>query len=315
MKIRLIGEERKTKVLKPPAFGCLAEIPSINITRGCSFSCIYCYARGFTSAPPKGEVYYYRNLPEVLEREIEARSRRGRLPRWVTFSTASDPFQPFEETLRVAYEVMKGLLRRGVGVSFLTKGYIPDEFIGLFSSHRERVKARIGLVSLDDRYRDLFEPYSAPPAKRLNNIKRLMEAGIEVAVRMDPLIPGVTDRKEGVVELMGQISRMGVKEVSVSYLVMRPSLRGQILRELPADVARAILKPYHGQPYERVITSAKTRLLPKAVRERGYRMVKALARAFGLGCHVCGCKNPDLPWEFCNPWVERGEMERQLRLL
>ncbi len=313
--MRLIGEDRKTRVLKPPAFGCLADIPSINITRGCAFSCVYCYARGFTNAPPKGEVYYYRNLPEVLEREVEARSRRGRFPRWVTFSTASDPFQPFEETLRIAYEVMEGLLRKGVGISFLTKGHIPDEFIGLFSSYRERVKARIGLVCLETRYRDLFEPYSAPPQERLDNIRRLKEAGIDVAVRIDPVIPGVTDGREAMEGLIREVSTVGVREVSVSYLVMRPFLTGQLLRELPPRMARTVLRFYHRQPYQRVITSAKTRLLPKALRKRGYRMVKALAKAYGLDCHICGCKNPDLEWEFCNPWVEIGEVERQLRLL
>lgn len=313
--MRPIGEERKTRVLKPPAFGCLSKIPSINITKGCAFSCVYCYARGFTNAPPDGEVYYYRNLLDILERELEARSRRGRLPEWVTFSTASDPFQPFEETLKLAYEVMEGLLRRGVGISFLTKGYIPDEFVGLFSSYRDRVKARIGLVSIEASYRDLFEPRSAPPEKRLDNIRRLKEAGIDVAVRMDPIIPGITDGIEGVEGLLKEVSRTGVKEVSASYLVMRPFLRGQMFRGLPVEMARGILRSYHGQPYQRVITSAKTRLLPKELRERGYRMVKTLARAYGLECHICGCKNPDLKWEFCNPWVERKEMERQLRLL
>ena len=312
--MKLLREERKTPVLKPPSFGCLSTIPSINITRGCAFQCVYCYARGFTSAPPKGKVYYYHNLPDLVERELERRSKRGRLPVWVTFSTSSDPFQPFDETLSIAYRVMETLLKRGIGISFLTKGHIPDEFIHLFSRHRSKVRARIGLTSLDERYRDLFEPFSALPLKRMENMAKLKEVGIDVALRMDPLIPGVTDRVEVVEGLLGEVSRIGIGEVSASYLVMRPYLTGQLWRELPKAVAGRILKAYQGQPYQRVITSARTRLLPRDLREEGYRRVKGICLALGMRCHICGCKNPDLPWEFCNPWA-LGDGERQLRLL
>ena len=88
--VRIIKEKRKSSLLKTPAFGCLKDTPSINLTRGCIHSCVYCYARGFSDAPPPGEVHLlYENLPEVLERELD---RKRKLPSWVSFSTASDPF-------------------------------------------------------------------------------------------------------------------------------------------------------------------------------------------------------------------------------
>ncbi len=73
--VKLIKEKRKTHILKPPAFGCLNGIPAINITKGCFHSCVYCYARGFTDAPPRGEVHLYETLPEMLERELERKRR------------------------------------------------------------------------------------------------------------------------------------------------------------------------------------------------------------------------------------------------
>jgi len=306
-RIRLIKEERKAPILKPPVFGCLKDTPSINITRGCAFSCVYCYARGFTNAPPGGEVYYYSNLLELLERELERKARRRRLPRWVTFSTASDPFQPFEETQHITYRVMEGLLKMGVGISFLTKGYIPQGFIHLFGSYPHLVKARIGLVSLREGYQQLYEPLSAPPPERLENIRHLIEIGVDTVVRIDPVIPGVTDSEDDIGLLMGRLSEVGIKEVSVSYLILRPSIVGQFFRGLSFKMARDVLRLYHGQPYQQVITSAYTQLLPRGLRERGYRMIKGVASHFRLDCHICGCKNPDLRWDYCNPWVDLKE--------
>lgn len=82
---------------------------------------------------------------------------------------------------------------------------------------------------------------------------------------------------------------------------MRPFLAGQFLRELPFKLARTILRLYHSQQYQRVITSAKTRLLPKGLRERGYRMIRDVAEKYKIACLLCGRKNPDMKWEFCSP--------------
>ncbi len=65
---------RKSKGLTKADFGCLKGIPTINVTRGCLFHCAYCYARGYSQAPPDGEVHLYINLPDLLQSEL-ARKR------------------------------------------------------------------------------------------------------------------------------------------------------------------------------------------------------------------------------------------------
>lgn len=303
--IKLIKERRKTAALKPPAFGCLKDTPAINITRGCFHSCVYCYARGFTDAPPKGEIYLYENLHEMLERELK---RKRKLPSWVSFSTASDAFQDIDEILKITYNVMKLLLERGIGVSFLTKGYIPSEFIELFRNSPYLIKARIGIVSLNEDYRRLFEPFSVHPIKRFSNIRNLINAGIDVSVRVDPIMPRITDLEESMEHMIKRLKAVGVTNISISHLVMRPSILNQFIKELPFKIAKDILKFYSGQPWQRVITSAKTRLLPKAMRIAQYRNIKNISKRYGIHCYICGCKNPDLPWEFCNPWVDGREV-------
>ncbi len=321
--VKLIKVNRKSQILKRSIFGCLKDTPSINITKGCMHSCIYCYARGFTDAPQKGEIYLYQNLPEILEKELD---RKKKLPRWVSFSTASDAFQNIDEILDITYKSMKLLLERGIGISFLTKGFIPTDFIELFRKYtsvslfanegtKGSVRAKIGLVSLSEEYRNLFEPYAASTFQRLLNIRNLINAGIDVTVRIDPIIPTITDSENSIEYLFNRLKSEGIRNIAISYLVMRPTIMN-FFCELPSNIYRNILRHYLGQPWQSVITSARTRLLPKNIRLSRYSQIKKIAQNYGIDCKICGCKNPDLPWEFCSPWIEKREtVERQISLV
>ncbi len=304
---------RKSPVLKPPAFGCLRGTPSVNLTRGCLHACVYCYARAFPETP-RAEVWLYENLPEKLSEEIRRLSLRVKLPSSVTFSTASDLFQPHPEVRNLALRVLKIVLEAGLRVSFLTKGYIPDEAWALFADYSSVIKPRIGLVSISRDYHRLFEPRTAPPPVRLSRLERLSALGLKPSVRIDPVIPGLTDREEAVEALFRRLSLCGVEEVSVSYLVLRPGVIRQMARKLPARVFREILRHYAGQPWQKVITSATTKLARKEIREAGYTLFREVGRAYGIRVRVCGCKNPDLPFEDCAPWERESPRDNFSKL-
>ncbi len=295
---------RKSPPLRPPDFRCLRGVPSVNITRGCAHRCVYCYARGFPEAPPDGEVHLFLNLPEMVERTL---SRMKRTPSWVSFSTASDPFQPIEDVLNVTYRVMKLLLEAGIGVVFLTKGTVSEEFIELFRRYRHAVKARVGVVSLREDYWRVFEPGTPRPEARLESARRLKEAGIEVSIRVDPLVPVVTDSEKDLIELFGGIREAGIRDLSLSCLVMRPSIEAFFREGLEERLYRRVLGYYRRQPYRRVITSARTKLLPLSYRRVLYRKALSIAGQLGLRVRICGCKNPDMPWQDCTPWVGLSE--------
>ena len=108
-------------------------------------------------------------------------------------NTSSDCFQTHPDILQVTYEVIRRLLNHGIGISFLTKGTIPQRFGQLFERSREKIFAQIGLVSLSDRYWRGYEPGTPSPETRLENNERLKAVGIVPEVRIDPMIPFVTD--------------------------------------------------------------------------------------------------------------------------
>ncbi len=283
--------ERRSQILHRFAIPCMSGVLALNVTRGCSHACVYCYCRAYPEAPPRGQLPVYANLPERLETEL-ARMRRP--PRAVSLCTASDPFQPFPDVLSVTYRAAELLLRRGITVTFLTKGWVPEEFIALFARYPEQVHARIGLLSLDRRYHRLFEPGSAFPEARLQNIRRLKEAGVAVGVRHDPVIPGVTDRPDELDRLFSTLAPEGITHLDVGYLYIRPGIAKLLEAELPPAVAQPLLRRFRGGPLAAVAASASTQLLPPELRTRSFFRLRMAAREHGITPILCRCKNPDL---------------------
>jgi hypothetical protein len=101
--MELIEAERKSRVLTKAQFGCLRDAYTLNVTRGCEFLCVYCYARGYPGASFSGEVHLYRNLPEKLAGELDNPRRRSVMD-WVVFNTASDSFQTHPMVLDITLD-------------------------------------------------------------------------------------------------------------------------------------------------------------------------------------------------------------------
>jgi DNA repair photolyase len=317
----VVPRERRGRILKKANFGCLKEIYTINVTNGCALACTYCYARGYSQAPPRGEVELYNNLPFLLLQELTNPHRRGKLE-LVVFNTASDCFQPHPDILEVTYLSMKTLLDSGVTISFLTKGEIPPRFFRLFRQWPKKVIAQIGLVSLSEGYWQRFEPGAASPMVRLGNIRSLSTIGIIPDVRMDPIIPFVTDNEKEIEQLMRAIKDSGVKRISLSYLHLRPGIARRLERELPPLQRDIIHTCFWNKPWVEVGMSTKTKLIPKALREKGYRRIGEIAQAFGVDSVICSCKNPDLKGGICVPeriiksrsLIDREKGDQQLTL-
>lgn len=287
---------RKGRVLTPAQFGCLSGIPTLNITNGCLFQCTYCYARGYSQAPKAEEVQLYVNLPNLLEEEL---SRKRVIPQWVILNTSSDCFQSHPDILDVTYRVIQALLDHKIGISFLTKGIIPQRFFNLFGPSPEKILTQIGLVSLSNKYWKEYEPNTPSPERRMDNIQKLKEIGITPEVRIDPIIPFITDTEVELKTLFERLRGLGVKGVTLSYLHLRPAIQEQLVNELSPLHRRLIESCFRTQEWKAIGSSTKTKLLPKIIRERGYQRIREIAERFGITAQVCQCKNPDLKGDLC----------------
>ncbi len=297
--VEICVESRKSKVLSPSALRCLSRIATINITSGCAHGCIYCYSRGYSQYPGEGRIILFGNTAKKVKDELK---RKRKKPVAVYFCPSCDPFQPVPEVLRQTYETMKILLEHSVGVQFVTKAGVPDEFLKLFERHKNLVRGQVGLITTDDRIRRTFEPGAASVAQRLRTAKMLLDIGVELSVRADPLIHGVTDSDKQIRVLCEAVASLGVSEIAVSYLFLRPAIKKSFERNIKDQgLLDRILAPYSDGEWLAIEARGSRGLaLPGALRKESFECIKKVASGYGITVRICGCKNPDITNESCN---------------
>ena len=294
--MKLLLRERKSSVLSSSSLKCFNDTFTINPTAGCAHLCSYCYARGYSNYPGDGTVVLYSNIAEKLKEELH---RKRKLPKFVYFSPSCDAFQPVKQVLDVTFSLMGLLLEKGIGVSFLTKGHIPSKFIDLFKSHKNLVQAHIGITSLNVLIQELIEPHAATPEDRLKNVNSLVNVGILPEIKLDPLIPGLTDTAKNLGPLFSILSKSGIKSAGLNYLFLRSSLYKNLRKDLGhTDILDKIFRAFHNSvDIDLQANKSRVRALNLRFRERQYERISLLAAKYGIKTHLCGCKNPDVTEE------------------
>lgn len=297
--VKVMLVDRKSRALTASSLRCLSQFPTLNMTAGCIHGCAYCYIRGYSQYPGDEAVVVYRNTAEQVERELQRKRKR---PLAVYFCPSSDAFMPVDEVLEQSWRTMRLLLSEGVGVQFVTKGAIPDRFFDLFARHHQLVAGQIGLTTLDEYLGSAIEPNAAPAQRRLADLGRLIRIGVTASLRTDPLIRGVTDDEDSLAALFRAAAEAGVRDVSASYLFLRPTIVGSLRRSIrDPHLLKRILAPF--EKAQRLAVrggSSQAISLPAPVRQAGLERVRLLAGQQGLKLRICGCKNADITSSRCH---------------
>ena len=277
----------------------MADVATINLTAGCAHRCIYCYTRGYRTAPRDGAIHLYANTAAKLTEELQ---RKRRLPRAVYFSPSSDLFQPVPEVLGLAAEVLGVLFEWGIRVSFLSKGQIPPRHMDLLKSNAPLVQAQIGLITLDQQIVRMFEPHAALPQTRLDQARELIETGIATTGRIDPILPGLTDDETSLRDLCSGFSEAGITTVAASTLFLRPAITNSLRMNLRDASVRTRLFDAYSEKSRLGIHAENSTVtsLPREARRAAFERVQAIAGEFGITVRVCTCKNPDLSRGDCH---------------
>ncbi len=295
---------RKSAVLSTSSMDCLSDVSTINLTVGCAHGCLYCYTQGYSSYPGNNVVQVYDSLPQKLENEL---NKKRRLPSRVYFSPSSDLFQPIDGLADVTRQILNILLERQIEVAFLTKGRIPDSVWSVLEKRPHLVFAQVGLITTNDAIRQIFEPNAAPVDVRLSQIKRLADSNIKTTVRLDPILPGLTDSDEEFDRLCKAVSP-SVRSIAASVLFLRPVIYRLMKSRLeqssiPSGLQTQIEEMFSIYSHtERIQIRARNSIInstPVELRRSIYERLTQRASLYGLNVHICGCKNPDLSSQRC----------------
>lgn len=214
---------------------------SINPYRGCEHGCIYCFARpthsymGLSAGLDfEAKLFAKPDAPRLLEREL---SKPGYKVKPIAIGTNTDPYQPIEREWRIMRQVLEVLDKANHPVVIVTKSALILRDIDILRSMAERGLAKVGIsvTTLDRKLARTMEPRASTPAKRLDAIKTLSEAGIPVAVMMAPVIPALNDHE--IERILDSGKAAGATEAS--YVLLRlplevsPLFRDWLLQHYP----------------------------------------------------------------------------------
>ncbi|MFQ5463669.1 MAG: radical SAM protein [Phycisphaerae bacterium] len=293
--VEVVRRKRKSPILTPSSIPCLNSLPTINITQGCALGCTYCYIQGYAKYPGPDQVILFENTAELVKDEL---SRKRRLPSRVYFSPSSDAFQYLPEVQEVAAATMAVLLDAGVEISFLTKGFISERFLRLFETAPQLVFAQIGITTLDASFWKQVEPRTAPPHKRIEYARALVDRGVATTARLDPLFPDVSDTDESLIPLLESLRDAGVRQAAASYLFLRPNCSKTMMGQ--ADTLDFLPDTRASWQYQRFDSGCGGgRMIADDDRSRRFAHLVVLGQEFGISIAPCRCKNPTLASTVC----------------
>jgi len=232
---------------------------TVNPYRGCAMGCAYCYATythefmGIATPEEFHSTVYVKKGHEA--RTAEDLARLVRKGERIALGTATDPYQPGEAEARVTRGFLERVAQhRGARLGITTKGALILRDLDLLRRISERSSLSVH-VSLNSPHADLLrriEPWAPPPDVRIEVMRRLREAGIEVWLGLAPVLPAITDAERDLDELLGRVAAAGVGRLFSQVLFLRSPTREKYLRWLEAEFPRyleAYRKAYAGRAY------------------------------------------------------------------
>jgi DNA repair photolyase len=213
----------------------LAFAHSINVYRGCSHACVYCFARPTheylgldIGADFDSRIVVKVNAAEVLRAELSPRRWAGEA---IAMGTNTDPYQRCEGKFRLTRQVIEVLTELANPFSILTKSTLAIRDVALIAEAAERAEVRVdfSVGTLDEDVWRLTEPGTPHPRRRLWAVQQFLEAGVDCGVLMAPVLPGLSDAPEQLARVADACKAIGVRPAGPVPLHLRPGVKEHVL--------------------------------------------------------------------------------------
>jgi DNA repair photolyase len=208
---------------------------TINPYRGCSHACSYCFARTTHTYMDMNagrdfetKIVVKVNAPELLRKQLANKRWQGES---IAMGTATDPYQRAEGRYRLMPRIISALIDFRNPFSILTKGTLILRDLELLKEAASIVDVSTAL-SIPTQDTDAWrnsEPGTPHPRKRIEAVARLNDAGIPCGVMIAPILPGITDRPDQLMEAVKAAVDAGATFVTPILLHLRPVVREEYM--------------------------------------------------------------------------------------
>jgi len=210
--------------------------------------------------------------------------RRVKRGEAIALGTATDPYQPAERR----YEVTRGILEefarhRGFDLGIVTKSDLIARDLDLLRevSRNNSLSIHVTVTTLNVELARILEPRAPRPDLRLDAVRQLSEAGLNVGVSCSPVLPGITDSSVDLEAVVRAAAAAGAGHIFAGPLFLKPCSAAVFLpfleQHFPHLVEnyrqryrhRAFLPPSYGKHIAQLITQFRQKYGIKRVDPRG----------------------------------------------
>jgi DNA repair photolyase len=195
----------------------------------------------------------------------------------LSMSNSSDPYPQLEASEGLTRRCLGILAESNCRIQIITKSNIVTRDDDLLCKIPSTVA--ITITTDDDDLAKVIEPFAPSPSQRLRAAQDLINAGIPVSVRIDPIIPFVNDYPQKIISTLASI---GVKHITSSTYKAKADNWLRLISAFPQ--VKEKLKPMYFQQGERIGGSI---LLPKDYRFKLLKGTRDLVKAQGMQFGVC----------------------------
>ena len=239
----LINTKKELHGWYPGKRECTSERLLINPYNGCSVGCFYCYARAlpgyFEIFNQKNIIFVCKDFDKVVAKQLDSL----KVISCGYLSPVTDPFQKLESIYHLSEKIIEEFVKRNIPIEFITKCKIPEKIIDLIKSQKHSF-GQVSILTLNENLRKIFAPGGANTEELFDNLKRLSKNNIFCVLRIDPIFPYITDKKEDLAKLIERALDSGAKHIVASILDIPLRIKGLVLNRIKKYFGYSIYQKY-----------------------------------------------------------------------
>jgi len=262
---------------------CTGERMLVNPYNGCSVGCVFCYARAlpapyFRLWNEEGIVTVAKDFDRAVSDQLDSIG----VAACGYLSPVCDPFQEVDSRYRLSEKIIEEFVKRNIPVQFTTKCVPPDTVLDLMKTQRHSF-CQFSFVTGREDLRSRLMAGGAGVDALFGAMERAAVAGLPVVMRIDPVIPRLTDSRRELASLLDRGVDRGARHIVASVM------------DIPVRIAKEVFAGFEvfgvGFTYDlgKLYTELIDGYLHAAIdyRKRVFDLLRDLCEARGVTLGLC----------------------------
>jgi len=250
---------------------------NLNLYRGCTHRCIYCfaiYSHDYLDSQGNyyDDLYVKTNIVSQLEKQLSSPSWKGEE---IGISGVSDCYQPLEAKYKLMPDILKVLIRYKNPCSISTKSDLILRDYDLIDELSSVTKVHINasISSVDNEIRKKIEPGAKNAEKKFAMLKEFSKTKATTGMLQMPIIPYITDSRENIEQLYANAADSKVGYIVPGILYLKGKTRGIFFDSIKREFPELL------QPLQHLYRNGKA---DKVYKDSLYKMVHQLRKKYHL---------------------------------